>query len=171
MTEIVPADEIEGIVGRPRHPTQHWGRAVSAEQRVYIMHSQACRDEGLDLRQCAYSRALDRGINGENWTEDVPLQLVILEDDDGPYLTFSGIPQVTALIQQYGQAWRGDWSDCDGRTIRTEMNYLAGLIEQAASGEPIDLAEARREFSLCPNGGGHWTDWCEQNDCPEPEPS
>jgi hypothetical protein len=80
MSDLVPADRIEAIVGVSRHPWEHWGRAVSAEQTVYILHSVACRDSGIDLRDCAYSIALDNGINDlSNWIgrEDTPVQLSI----------------------------------------------------------------------------------------------
>ena len=63
MTDLVPADQIEQIVGTLRHPTRHYARAITAEQTVYILHSQACRDHTPDLRDCVYSIALDRGID------------------------------------------------------------------------------------------------------------
>lgn len=67
MADLVPADEIEQIVGAFRHSHQHLGRAVSAEQTVYILHSERCRDSGIDLRECAYSKALDSGIDMDWW--------------------------------------------------------------------------------------------------------
>ena len=78
MSELVPADRIEQIVGAPRHPTDHIGRAVSSEATVYILHSRACLDSGVDLRQCDYSLALDEGIDPTEWAEDVPLRLAIV---------------------------------------------------------------------------------------------
>lgn len=86
MTKIVPADEIETIVGVQRHSTEHWGRAVSSEQTVYILHSQECRDSGIDLRECPYSLALDNGIDPFDWTEDVALRLWLDEQDDKTWL-------------------------------------------------------------------------------------
>jgi hypothetical protein len=83
MSEHVPAEDIERIVGMERHPTEHWGRAVSAEQTVYIMHSQECRDSATDLRECPFSLALDRGIeHAFPWTgwrrvQDQPVRLEI----------------------------------------------------------------------------------------------
>lgn len=59
MTDLVPTDEIEGIVGAARHPTEHIGRRVG--QTFYILHSRECLDGGVDLRECVYSVALDRG--------------------------------------------------------------------------------------------------------------
>lgn len=69
MTNIVPADQIEQIVDARRHRHQHLGRAVSAEQTVYILHSERCRDSGTDLRECPYSRLLDNGIDMHWWQE------------------------------------------------------------------------------------------------------
>jgi len=77
LTDIVPSDGIEKIVGVPRHHRGHYGRAVSAEQTVYILHSQRCLDTVDDLRNCRFSRALDGGIDREDWDghedEAVPL--------------------------------------------------------------------------------------------------
>ncbi|MCZ2837159.1 hypothetical protein [Modestobacter sp. VKM Ac-2985] len=83
MSDLVPALEIEEIVGVDRHPTEHWGRAVSAEQTVYILHSEACLASGVDLRDCEFSVALDSGIDMRDWSkrEDQPVQLGI--DADG----------------------------------------------------------------------------------------
>lgn len=75
MTERVPSAEIEGIVGRRRHPTNHYARAVAAEQTVYILHSRECLLTTPDLRDCPFSLALDRGIDLDYWVEDVPLRV------------------------------------------------------------------------------------------------
>ena len=73
MTERVPADEIENIVGRKRSVKDHYARAVSAERTVYILHSRECLAMHADLRECPWSLALDRGIDLSEWVEDVPL--------------------------------------------------------------------------------------------------
>lgn len=79
MSYLVPADEIERIVGIERHPTRHYARAVSAEQVVYILHSQRCKDSGWDLRGCLFSQALDNGIDEHDWSdmEDQPVRVSI----------------------------------------------------------------------------------------------
>lgn len=70
----------------PRHATEHWGRAASAEERVYVLHSQACKDSTPDLRECAFSVALDNGIDEDvPWTPwsraaDRPVRLVVHPD-------------------------------------------------------------------------------------------
>lgn len=79
MTDLVDPVEIETIVGIKRHPARHYARAVSAEQVVYILHSQHCRDSGRDLRECPYSLALDRGIHEKHWSghEDEAVRVTI----------------------------------------------------------------------------------------------
>lgn len=67
MTDLVPADQIEQIVGAHRHPTAHIARAITAEQTVYILHPTQCRNTGIDLRECEYSTALDQGIALAEW--------------------------------------------------------------------------------------------------------
>lgn len=82
MSKLVPATEIEQIVGESRHATMHIGRAVSEEETVYILHSQECKDSGIDLRACPLSLAMDRGIESESWAgfEDRPVALGIIHD-------------------------------------------------------------------------------------------
>jgi len=79
MSNLVSPNEIEQIVGMSRHPTMHYGRAVSAEEIVYILHSQECKDSGIDLRECPFSVALDLGISLDRWNDfqDVPVELWI----------------------------------------------------------------------------------------------
>lgn len=81
MSETVPADQIERLVGASRHPFRHIARAVSAEQTVYVLHSQLCKDMTPDLRECPFSLALDNGINEHDWAdmEDRPLRVMINE--------------------------------------------------------------------------------------------
>lgn len=80
MSELVSADEIETIVGAERHESLHLGRAVSAEQVVYLLHPHDCLNSFEDLRDCPYSRALDRGIDPDGWVEDAPVMLGLETD-------------------------------------------------------------------------------------------
>ena len=79
MSKLVPTSDIERLVGSGRANTLHIGRAVSSKQTFYILHSQRCKDSGLDLRDCPFSVALDRGIRLSEWvgSEDraVPLDI------------------------------------------------------------------------------------------------
>ena len=79
MTELVDPDRIEAIVGCKRHPKAHFARAVSAEQKVYILHSQECVDSGIDLRECGYSVALSHGIDHDYWEPvfDKPVMVAV----------------------------------------------------------------------------------------------
>jgi hypothetical protein len=83
MSDLVPAEDIERIVGVQRHYQAHYGRASSTEQVVYILHSKECLDSGIDLRECRFSVALDRGINERRWTghEDVAVALGVWGDE------------------------------------------------------------------------------------------
>lgn len=68
---------------------------------------------------------------------------------------------VLMLADEIGSKWRGDWSDFDGRTLRSEMNEL----RQVASGK-LTVEQYRRFNGLCALGGGHWTKYCyEIYDC------
>lgn len=82
MTEHVSPDEIEEKVGRARHPRAHYGRAVSREQRFYILHSQICKEDTPDLRDCAFSVALDTGLDLSVW-EDLQDRPVLLQVREG----------------------------------------------------------------------------------------
>ena len=84
MSRIESADKIEGIVGATRHETIHVARAVSAEERVYILHSQECVEKFADLRRCPFSIALDEGIDLELWGDwqDRPVEVRVDEEFD-----------------------------------------------------------------------------------------
>lgn len=66
---------------------------------------------------------------------------------------------VVMLAQEIGSAYRGDWSDFDGRSLRSELDELSVV----SSGE-MDAARFRLINSLCPAGRGHWIEHCEA-DC------
>lgn len=83
MSAIVDPERIEGLVGAKRHPTRHLGRAVSAEQTVYVLHSALCKAKGDDLRDCSYSRALDLGIVPSRWEGREDRAVVLGLDRDG----------------------------------------------------------------------------------------
>jgi hypothetical protein len=82
VTNLVSPDDIERIVGVARNYRAHYGRAVSTEQTVYILHSKRCVASGIDLRDCRFSVALDRGIFPDSWADylDVPVALGVLNN-------------------------------------------------------------------------------------------
>ena len=76
--QLVPPDEIEGIVGAQRHSWQHLGRAVSADEQVYILHSTECIKHGVDLRLCRFSLAMDKHGIDATWMIDLTDRPVVL---------------------------------------------------------------------------------------------
>lgn len=78
MSDRVPSDEIEAIVGAKRDPYLHQAKAVSAEQTVYVLHSQACLDSGIGLPMCRFSLALDNGIREDEWVQDEPTVVKVI---------------------------------------------------------------------------------------------
>lgn len=79
MTDLVPTEDIERLVGASRHPALHLGRADTRDSTIYILHSQVCKDSGVDLRFCPYSLTLDAGIRDLDWAgwENRPVVLSI----------------------------------------------------------------------------------------------
>lgn len=83
MTERVPADQIEEIVGAPRQLGHHLGRLIGPEGggNLFILHSARCRDALADLRECHYSLILDHYGVSPCWWEgmrDRPVRLGIM---------------------------------------------------------------------------------------------
>ena len=92
MSHLVDPTVIEGIVGAERQQSVHMGRAVSAEQNVYVLHSADCLATGADMRACEFSVALDLGIDRRAWagSEDKPVQLAIHHDRLVPHAPAGG---------------------------------------------------------------------------------
>lgn len=78
MAELVDPTEIEAIVGTRRHTTKHYARVVTAEKTIYILHSAMCKAALLDLRDCPYSLALDRGVFLDGWPFDEPIHVTLV---------------------------------------------------------------------------------------------
>ena len=62
MTNLVNPDHIEEIVGVPRDEGAHIGIARTSDMTFYIMHSKQCVRMFEDLRECPFSKALDKGF-------------------------------------------------------------------------------------------------------------
>jgi hypothetical protein len=84
MTQLESTATIEATVGVRRHPTRHIARVVTAEDRVYILHSDRClnsrANSTTDLRDCMYSKALDRGLIASHWQDDLDRAVVVIID-------------------------------------------------------------------------------------------
>lgn len=68
-----------------------------------------------------------------------------------------------SVLREYGEAFRGDWSMIDGRSVRSEMDQIARWLETDYPGDLI----ARAELGVCMQGNGHWQSWCSDYDCEE----
>ena len=92
MSRLESTETILAVVGVERHASLHIGRAVSADQRVYILHSEKCLATEHDLRNCKFSIALDAGIRMELWAhrQDVPVLLGV-DPVRGDLIPFSRI--------------------------------------------------------------------------------
>lgn len=78
MVSVVPADEIETIVGTRRKAQQHIARASSQDEQIYVLHSALCVKR-REITECAYTQALDNGINMEVWEDhqDEPVEVMV----------------------------------------------------------------------------------------------
>lgn len=101
MSDLVPAEDIERVVGARRHEVQHLARAVSSEQTVYLLHSAHCVGTGNDLRKCIYSLALDEGIDPSDWGSDYEDRPVVATVYKGRL--FPVIPRWLVSIEKTGE--------------------------------------------------------------------
>ncbi len=87
MSEIVPADQIEGLVGIERHAIHHYARVNSDEQIFYVLHSKSCLSLERPITQCGFTYALDRGIDEYLWSDfmDTPVRVRVRGGDLLPY--------------------------------------------------------------------------------------
>lgn len=69
--------------------------------------------------------------------------------------------EALAAMSALGGAWRGDWSDCDGRTLRGQLDELDGIIRKASKGESVsrDVAAFYAGNGICPICRS-WEDHC-----------
>ena len=71
---------------------------------------------------------------------------------------------IAQVLEEYGAALRGDWSDFDGRSARAVLDDLAAELRGTRA--PHTLEQHRFELGLCRDGDGHWDQYCEDYDCP-----
>lgn len=76
---------------------------------------------------------------------------------------------VARALRALGEAWRGDWADCDGRTIRHELDTLAVCLAPGAA--PVTYGRLCIDLNVCPENRC-WPEWCPEHDrgwCPHLE--
>lgn len=67
--------------------------------------------------------------------------------------------QVAEAMRLLGSAYRGDWSDFDGRTLRDELNELSEHLSDDGRGTPFDLEDWAFNTNICPTARS-WTQHC-----------
>ena len=74
------------------------------------------------------------------------------------------------LLDEYARALRGSWGGIDGRSEQISLNYLSAAIRERGN-NPLETSEVLRlrdNLDVCPRGGGHWTDYCDEDgECEE----
>jgi hypothetical protein len=70
--------------------------------------------------------------------------------------------KVAGAMEALGQAWRGDWSFFDGRTLRNQMEELAKMVRAASAGEPMTgpVASFIAVNGICTRCGS-WLEYCD----------
>lgn len=71
------------------------------------------------------------------------------------------LEEVSNVLCEYGEAIRGDWGSIDGRSERDSIQTFADAILSPGKYERETL---RDQAGICPNGSGHWTEYCDE-DC------
>jgi len=127
MVDLVDPAEIEEIVGMSRHAEWHVARAVSAERRVYILHSQECKDSTPDLRDCVWSKALDNGISLAEWEDcqDQPMRVLVVGERLRPikrqHVFIAG--RCTHCNADGHSIGESDWCAVDGEQRKTRWTF------------------------------------------------
>lgn len=66
---------------------------------------------------------------------------------------------IAAALDTLGEAWRGDWSMFDGRTLRWQLNQLSKALRQ----EEFNYRVWAAEQDICP-ACQSWTEHCHCRD-------
>ncbi len=67
-------------------------------------------------------------------------------------------PEIAEALSLLGDAYRGDWSDFDGRTLRYQLNELAEALTTDA---PFSVRKWAAAQSICTKTRG-WAEHCEE---------
>ena len=73
--------------------------------------------------------------------------------------------KLSDVICEYGQAFRSNWSDVDGRGVRSDMEEISSYVDGGRLVLSEDEAKKlRNSLGICPKGKGHWSEDCD-DDC------
>jgi hypothetical protein len=78
------------------------------------------------------------------------------------------VGEVAQVLTELGEAYRGDWSWFDGRTLRSQLETFEGWLLDSSTWPGVKAA--REQFSLCPHGEGMWGMYCDDYRHGEDEP-
>ena len=69
------------------------------------------------------------------------------------------------LLDEYARALRGSWGGIDGRSEQSALNCLSATIREYGSNPLADseVLRLRDDLGVCPYGGGHWTEYCDED--------
>lgn len=68
------------------------------------------------------------------------------------------IEAVQQTLGALGSAWRNDWSDFDGRTLRSQLNEISAALDPASS---VTYEALCRSLGICPVHH-EWAEGCYQ---------
>ena len=68
------------------------------------------------------------------------------------------LEEVSSILCEYGEAIRGDWGSTGGSSERSTIQTFADAV---LSPEKYEKETLRDQAGICPNGKGHWTEYCE----------
>ena len=75
----------------------------------------------------------------------------------------NAIKMAKEALSELGQAWRDDWSNFDGRTLKSQLWDISDMLDSHG----MSIEDFRKSHNLCPFGGGHWTEYCNEYCGPE----
>lgn len=72
--------------------------------------------------------------------------------------------KLSEILNEYGQAIRGDWGTIDGRIVRRDLeiisNIMKGYGDKDLSKEQTLML--REDLGICLSGNGHWQEYCRE---------
>lgn len=70
----------------------------------------------------------------------------------------NNMAQKVALLNEYGQALRNDWSDFDGRSAKLTLDeFVEWVLDDS---KPFDVLKGREILNVCPSCGDFWWGDC-----------
>lgn len=73
------------------------------------------------------------------------------------HTTVSNRDAVVRALTALGEAWRGDWMDFDGRTLRSQLQSVTDFLDDVAP--PITYEALCVSLGICPENQC-WPQWC-----------